>query len=204
MKIGPKYKICRRVGDRVFGKCQTTKFTISGPDKKRRTGKRPKGAPSEYSLQLLEKQKARFTYGVTERQFAKYVAGIKKHEGSNRAISMFKTLETRLDNVIFRLGLAPSRALARQLVSHGHILVNNRRTRVPSTQVRVGDKISIRPQSKNNGVFQNLTEKTKDYTIPEWLSLDLEKGEGVVKGEPIAGKAETTINFELILEFYSR
>ncbi|HPB60343.1 MAG TPA: 30S ribosomal protein S4 [Candidatus Paceibacterota bacterium] len=204
MKIGPKYKICRRVGDRVFGKCQTTKFTISGPDKKRRTGKRPKGAPSEYSLQLLEKQKARFTYGVTERQFAKYVAGIKKHEDSNRAISMFKTLETRLDNVIFRLGLAPSRALARQLVSHGHILVNNRRTRVPSTQVRVGDKISIRPQSKNNGVFQNLTEKTKDYTIPEWLSLDLEKGEGVVKGEPIAGKAETTINFELILEFYSR
>ncbi|MFA5736800.1 MAG: 30S ribosomal protein S4 [Candidatus Paceibacterota bacterium] len=204
MKIGPKYKICRRIGDRVFGKCQTTKFTISGPDKKRRTGKRPKGAPSEYALQLLEKQKARFSYGITERQFSKYVEGVKKHKGSDRATSLFKTLENRLDNVIFRLGLASSRALARQLVSHGHILVNNRRTRVPSLQVKVGDKIKIRPQSLNNGVFQNLTEKIKDYNTPEWLSLDIEKGEGVVKGEPVVGKAETIINFESILEYYSR
>lgn len=204
MKTGPKFKICRRVGDRVFGKCQTTKFTVSGTDKKRRSTKHPKGAPSEYSLQLLEKQKARFAYGVNERQFVKYVEGIKKHEGSNRAAGLFKTLETRLDNVVFRLGLASSRSLARQLVSHGHILVNDRRTRVPSFQVKVGDKIKIRPQSRNNGVFQNLVEKTKEYNAPEWLTLDIEKGEGFIKGEPIAGKAETTINFESILEYYSR
>lgn len=204
MKTGPKFKICRRVGDRVFGKCQTTKFTVSGTDKKRRSTKHPKGAPSEYSLQLIEKQKARFTYGVNEKQFVKYVESIKKHEGSNRAAGLFKLLETRLDNVVFRLGLAPSRSLARQLVSHGHILVNDRRTRVPSTQVRTGDKIKIRPQSRNNGVFQNLVEKTKEYTSPEWLTLDAEKGEGMIKGAPIAGKAETTINFESILEYYSR
>jgi len=204
MKTGPKFKICRRLGDRVFGKCQTTKFTISGTEKKRKTSKHPKGQPSEYGLQLLEKQKAKYTYGTTEKQFRNYVDKVKKVKGSNHSVDLYKELESRADNVVFRMGIANTRSLARQLVSHGHILINGKKTRVPSAKIKIKDVIKIRPESRNKTVFKDLTDKAKNYSVPEWLSFDFEKSEGVVRGIPLMGKTESIIDFSSILEFYSR
>lgn len=203
MKLGPKFKICRRVGDRVFGKCQDTKFTVSGTERIRRGGKHPKGQPSEYAQQLTEKQKARFTYGLTERQFSNYVAEAKKKPGHDHSVELYKRLESRVDNIIYRLGLASSRQAARQLVSHGHITVNDAKIRVPSYLVKIDDKIGIRVGSRNKGPFAGMAEKLAGKNVPEWLSFDLEKGEAKVKGEPVFGQ-EGTINFSSILEFYSR
>lgn len=204
MKLGPKFKICRRVGDRVFGKCEGTKFTVSGTDRIRRGGKHPKGAPSEYATQLTEKQKARFTYGMTERQFSNYVNEAKSKSGSNASVELYKRLESRVDNVLYRLGLTSSRQAARQLVSHGHITINGKRIRVPSYLVKIGDKIGIREGSRGKGPFTGMAEKLAGRTTPEWLSFDLQKGEATIKGEPVFGQTESNINFGVILEFYSR
>ena len=212
MKIGPKFKIARRLGSRVFPKTQTTKFSISGSERGGKTGGKTGGRGgrgrglSEYGQQLIEKQKARYTYGLKERQFASYVAAARaaRSRSVNPVAKLFQLLESRLDNVIFRLGLTPSRAAARQLVTHGHALVNGRRVNVPSCRLRVGDRVAIRPQSRDSGLFKNLTEKLKDYTAPVWLAWqEAEKG-GEVKAEPPASEAPADIDFGAILEFYSR
>ncbi|OHA62605.1 MAG: hypothetical protein A2556_02825 [Candidatus Vogelbacteria bacterium RIFOXYD2_FULL_44_9] len=207
MQIGPRYKICRRLGDRVFSKCQTTKFTVSGVEKKTKGGanaKRGRRGGSEYGQQLLEKQKARFAYGISERQFSNYVKKARAIKGGNPTLELFKQLEGRLDNIVFRLGLVSSRLSARQIVSHGHIMVNGRKTTIPSAVITRGDIISIRPGSREIGPFRNLAERQKDYPAPEWVSYDLDKNEGVIKGEAILGQTEATLNFSAILEYYSR
>ena len=206
MKIGPKCKICRRLGSRVFGKCQTTKFSISGSPVRgnKRGGGRPK-ALSEYGSQLLEKQKARYAYGLKEHQFASYVKKIKSHhQRQNPVAALYRLLELRLDNVVYRLGLAPTRAAARQLVTHGHVVVNGRRVNIPSYQTPVGAQVGVRPQSQAAGVFKDLTERLKSYHEPEWVSLDAEQKVGTVKAAPLFGGSELDINFGAILEFYSR
>jgi len=203
MKLGPKFKICRRVGDRVFGKCEGPKFTVSGTERIRRGGKHPKGAPSEYAVQLTEKQKARYTYGMTERQFSNYVAAAKKKPGGNPSAELYKRLESRIDNVIYRLGLTSSRQASRQLVAHGHITVNGQKIRVPSYLVKIGDKIGVRVASQNKAPFANLSEKLANHTAPEWVAFDPAKIEAEIKGDPIFGH-DGGINFVSILEFYSR
>lgn len=203
MKIGPKFKIARRLGERVFPKTQTSKFTLAGTERKK-TKHGGRGGSSEYGKQLLEKQKARYTYCVSEKQFSNYVKKIKGIKGSNNSENLFVALESRLDNVIFRLGLVNSRLFGRQAVSHGHILVNGRRITIPSYQVKLGDKISIRQGSKANGIFKNLTEKLSNHSAPTWLIFDTEKNEGAVKSKPVIGVGEANLNFESIFEFYSR
>ncbi len=206
MKIGPKYKIARRLGARIFPKTQTTKFSTSGSPNKRPTGRggggRPKNA-SEYGLQLIEKQKARYTYGLKEHQMASYVARVRAGEGEP-AVNLFKTLERRLDNVVFRFGLANSRAFARQLVTHGHITVGGRRLNVPSHQVKIGDVVAVRPQSQDRIVFQNLEERLKDHQTPAWLQFDVSKKSGEVLAEPLASEMPPDISLSAILEFYGR
>lgn len=204
MQIGPKYKICRRLGGRVFGKCQTTKFSTSGSaNNKRQGGGRPRSL-SEYGTQLLEKQKARYSYGLKERQFANYVKAVRGATIKNPTGSLYQALESRLDNVVYRLGLANTRAFARQLVSHGHITVNGRRLNIPSYRVAVGDVVAVRSQSRTAGAFQKTAERAKDWHVPSWLLFDLEKFAGTVKALPLPGEAEADINFGAILEFYSR
>lgn len=203
MKIGPKFKIARRLGARIFPKTQTTKFATSGGTGGRGRGGRPRTL-SDYGLQLIEKQKARYTYGLKERQFATYVKTARAKKDGSPMANLYVSLERRLDNVIFRLGLAPSRAFARQMVTHGHITVNGRRVNIPSYQLRVGDKVAVREQSKNLGLFKNFEERTKDYRVPAWLSFDPAAKEGAVKAEPVYGDADSEINFSSILEFYSR
>lgn len=205
MKVGPKFKICRRLGSRVFPKCQTTKFTISGTAGKRggRASRRPRTL-SEYGRQLLEKQKVRYTYGLKEGQLANYVTEVQSRPAGDPPAKLCQLLESRLDNVVFRLGVANSRAAARQLVSHGHILVNSRRVNIPSYLVKVGDRISIRPQSQGAGIFKDLAERLKNYQLPPWLTWDQRLLEGQVAGEPVWGAVEADLNFSSILEFYSR
>jgi len=196
----PKFKICRRLGPGVYDKCQTTKFsTTSG--KFSASSKRPK-ALSEYGAQLVEKQKIRFSYGISERQLSNYVKKASQIKGSGTAIKFYEDLESRLDNVVYRMGLAPSRRGSRQMVSHGHFIVNDKRVTIPSYEVKVGDVIKIREGSKTKKLFENLVEKLKDYTAPAWVSFDPTKMEGKVLSKP--KNIETFLDLNAVLEFYSR
>ncbi|MEA1929395.1 MAG: 30S ribosomal protein S4 [Patescibacteria group bacterium] len=204
MIIGPKYKIARRLGARIFPKTQTTKFSISGSaNKPRPKGRRRSRGGSEYGVQLIEKQKARFTYGLKNHQIANYVSAVRSRQGDPRT-NLFQTLERRFDNVVFRLGLAPSRQAARQLVTHGHIMLNGRRLNVPSHQVKIGDVVTIRLQSQSSGITNELEERLKDYQAPAWLCFDDGKKAGEVIADPLASDMPSDINLTAILEFYSR
>jgi len=205
MKTGPKFKICRRLGERIFPKCQTTKFAISGTGAAKAgktTGRRSRSA-SDYGTQLREKQKARYTYGVNERQFRSYVKRSQMIKTGNPLVNLGQLVESRLDNVVYRLGLVPSRAFARQVVSHGHILVNGGRVTIPSYVVTVGDIISIRVQSRGNGVFREVATRLKEYEPPAWLLYTADQ-EAKVIAKPALGETESNLNLSAIIDFYSR
>src|SRR3989338_8248988 len=178
----PKYKIARRLGPGLFEKTQTQKFALR-EGRRKETGGRPR-AKSEFALQLLEKQKARYNYGIGERQFAKYVGEALAKKGVKTDEVLHERLETRLDNVVYRLHLAPTRQASRQMVSHGHILVNGVRVTIPSYNVKVGDKLKIREASAKKILFADLVEKLKDSMPPSWLKFDAEKLVGDVQGKP--------------------
>lgn len=156
---------------------------------------------SEYGQQLREKQKLRFTYGLSERQLANAFKKEKKSGGSIGEM-LINALERRLDNVVFRLGIAPSRSVARQLVSHGHIIVNGRKVTVPSYKVKVGDIVSIRPQSKDYSIFKDLPAKLERYDAPVWLQLDAKKMEGKVVSQP--KDVDAPFDMNLIVDYYSK
>ncbi len=201
MKIGPRYKIARRLGGNVFDKTQSQKFALRSTKK---DSIKKKKAGSDFSLQLIEKQKARFTYGLTERQFKNMVSTVLKKKGSNMNESLVQALEVRLDNVVYRIGLAKSRQAARQLVSHGHIDVNGKRVTIPSYKVSVGEVITIRERSKKKVVFNDLNEKMKDIRVPSWISFDLEKKIAKIQGLPKIPANELSFNVSSIFEYYSR
>ncbi len=200
MKIGPKYKIARRLGAPIFEKTQTQKFQVRSQRNSKAARPRPK---SDFALGLMEKQKARFTYGITERQFARYVAEATAKEGNSSEL-LVRTLESRLDNVVLRAGFAPTRQAARQMVSHNHITVNGVITNIPSMQVKVGDIISIREGSKSKGLFAALPERLKTVRVPVWMKVDPELKKITVDGAPFAQQSELMFNVGTILEFYSR
>jgi small subunit ribosomal protein S4 len=202
MIIGPKYKIAKRLGAAIFEKTQTQKFALSEA-RSARTKTRRMGPMSDYKRQLLEKQKMRFTYGVSERQLERYVneSLAKGHEPIPQLIAR---LESRLDNVVYRLGLAKTRRLARQLVSHGHITVNGKRLNIPSHRVEVGDVIAVRSESKNAALFVNLGETLAGSVAPTWLTLDIKALSGTKKSEPQYEPTETLFDPDLVLEYYSR
>ena len=195
----PKFKIGRRLGAGVYDKCQTPKFsaTARGPV----FGRRPK-APSEYGAQLLEKQKVRFSYGITERQLANYVKKAVHLKGAGTAPRLYENLESRLDNAVYRMGLAPSRRAARQMVSHGHFIVNSHRVTIPSYELKPGDVIKIREGSKTKKIFESLEERLKDYSTPDWLVFDVGILEGKILDKP--QNTETFLDLNAVLEFYSR
>lgn len=195
----PKFKICRRLGPGVYDKCQTTKFSTS--TKGNLNGRRPK-ALSEYGTQLVEKQKVRFSYGVSEKQLSNYVKKATQVKGAGTTEKFYEELESRLDNVVYRLGLAASRRGARQMVSHGHFIVNDKKVTIPSYAVTPGDSIKIREGSKSSKLFQDLALRLKDYSAPNWLSFDLNKLEGKVLSKP--KNTESFLDLNVVLEFYSR
>src|ERR1035437_2481876 len=155
MIIGPKYKIARRLNAPVFEKTQTPKYALSLSRKTKTSKGRPK-AKTNYGRQLDEKQKARYTYGINDRQFSKYVKHILATKGINHSEKLLETLENRLDNIVYRTGLATTRRFARQMVSHGHITVNSRRVTVPSFQASIGDVVSVRTHSLKSNLFTTL------------------------------------------------
>ncbi len=205
MKLGPKFKIARRLGAPIFEKTQTAKFKLSAESKGPAggKGKRP-GSKSDFARQLIEKQKARFTYGISERQFAKYVNNVIESKSHAPAADVFIKLETRLDNVIYRLGLAATRQFARQVVSHGHILVNGRKLNVPSYVVRPGDVISVREGSKANGIFKELDEKVKTLQTPAWLAWNAEKRQASALRLPSIDGQDLLFDLSAVLEYYKR
>jgi len=197
----PKFKIGRRLGAGVYDKCQTSKFSASSGKFGGPNMRRPK-ALSEYGTQLIEKQKIRFSYGITERQLSNYVKKALRIKGAGTAEKFYEELECRLDNVIYRMGLGSSRRATRQMVSHGHFIVNDHRITIPSYEVKIGDIIKIREGSKSKKIFDNLAERMKDYNPPAWISFDLNKMEGKVLDKP--KNIETFLDLNAVLEFYSR
>jgi small subunit ribosomal protein S4 len=206
MKIGPKYKIARRLGAPVFEKTQTQKFTLSQTKKSstKAKGKKRPSQPTGYGLQMTEKQKTRYAYLLSNKQLSRYVKKVLSEKTTNKVGALLRILESRLDNTVFRTGLASTRSAARQLVSHGHINVNGKRVTSPSFQVKVGDKISIRPRSFDKGIFNDLEERVKEVEIPTWLKFDVTKKETEVKSKPDTEKIETLFDLKTVLEFYSR
>ena len=196
----PKFKICRRLGPGVYDKCQTAKFASSAT-KTLPGGRRPK-APTEYGAQLIEKQKIRFSYGISERQLSNYVQKASHIKGAGTAEKLYESLESRLDNVIYRMGLGASRRATRQMVSHGHFIVNNHRVTIPSYELKPADVIKIREGSKGKKIFENLTDRLKDYNSPIWVSFDLNNMEGRILEKP--KNTESFLDLNAVLEFYSR
>lgn len=201
MIIGPKYKIARRLGPGVFEKTSGQKFALVQSRKK---GFERRSQKSDYGKELLEKQKARFTYGLTERQFSKYAIAAAAKKGADQQNLFYTMLEYRLDNAILRAGFAFTRGGARQMVSHGHFTVNGKRVNIPSYQLKVGDKIEVRKGSAGNIMFTNPDERLKDYLPPSWLTVDREKKLVTVAGAPKLKVDELTFDIGQVLEFYSR
>lgn len=204
MKIGPKYKIARRLGAPIFEKTQTQKYALSSEKK---APKRFQKSRTDYGLQLVEKQKARFFYGITEKQFKNYVnkALTEKKEKSSPSIELFSKLESRLDSVVWRIGLAPTHSAARQMVAHGHITVNGRRVYVPSYEVKVGDVLSVREGSRRSPLFNRETDLDKaPVNTPAWLEFDQGKKEGKVKSKPKQLEDNLVYDMAKVIEFYQR
>ena len=203
MIIGPKYKIARRLNAPVFEKTQTPKYALSLTRKTKASKGRPK-AKTNFGRQLDEKQKARYTYGINDQQFSKYVKHILDTKGINQSERLLETLENRLDNIVYRTGLATTRRFARQMVSHGHITVNGRRVTVPSFQASIGDIVGVRTNSLKSKLFETLDERQKTYTTPAWLSFDIEKRSAKVQGVPKVTTGDLLFDPKAVLEFYSR
>jgi small subunit ribosomal protein S4 len=201
---GPVGKISRRLGIGITEKGQRVLNKRAfppgqhGPTARRRQ-------VSDYGLQLLEKQKARYMYGVLERQFQRIFEKAQRYPGETGAY-LFILLERRLDNVVYRLGLASTRQQARQLVSHGHIMLNGRKTNIPSATVKVGDRISVRNESRRLTYFKNLVDSgdLNRRNMPDWLRFNAADLAGEVVTMPRREDAEPDINEQLIVEFYSR
>jgi small subunit ribosomal protein S4 len=214
--ISPVCKLCRREGEKLYLKgerCFTPKCSFEkrsfAPGQHGRTAGRGGGrggkrtGESDFARQLRAKQKARRVYGVLERQFRRYYETALGRRGLT-GLNLLQILESRLDNVVFRLGFASSRSQARLLVTHGHFTVNGRRTDVPSMLLKEGDEIAIRPGSGGLKYFQELPALVERRTSPSWLNRDMGKMMGAVSRMPDRPEIEGTLNEQLIVEYYSR
>lgn len=203
---GPVCRLCRRGGDKLFLKGERC-YTPRCPIERRR------GIPggrftfrrriSDRGIQLREKQKARQVYGVMERQMRKYVEQAFRRPGVTSQY-LLQLLERRLDNVVYRLGIAESRSHARQLVRHGHVMVNGRKVDIPSYLVRPGDVVSWKPSTKERDFFKQLVEDVPKRLVPQWLTLDPQHLEGRVLRPPEEEEMESVFDTRLIVEYYSR
>jgi small subunit ribosomal protein S4 len=199
---GPKARLCRKHHANLFGTAKYTKILEKRPGKPGMHGSKSSfGKLSEYGAQLIEKNKARIIFGISERQFKNYVAKATRAKGET-GDALLRMLEMRLDNVIYVSQFAVTRVQARQMVTHGHFTVNGKRVDVPSIQVRPGDKIEIRQKIKSSPLYGGL-DKLKDYA-PKWLKVDLKKIAVEVLSVPEKDELEKSIDSQTIVEFYSR
>lgn len=203
---GSVCRLCRREGMQLFLKgerCYTDKCSVKkrsyapGQHGQRRT------KLSEYGIQLREKQKVKRIYGLTERQFHLYFEKAEKQKGITGE-NLLRSLEFRMDNVLYRGGFASSRNQARQLISHGHFQVNGRKVNIPSYFIRIGDVIRVRDQSKEIESIKNSSKRVDQRTIPNWLEFDKEKFEVIVKDLPQREEIPLNIREQLVVELYSK
>jgi len=208
---GPVCKLCRREGEKLFlkgerclsSKCPFERDRGYPPGDHGRLAQFRRRRTSDYSRQLREKQKVRRIYGVLERQFRRYFREAERRPGLTGE-NLLTLLESRLDNVIYRLGFADSRAQARQLVGHGHFVVNGRRTNIPSYIVRPQDMIVVREGSRKRTYFKERAERLDEGRVPNWLSLDPKAMTARVLKVPAREDIDTTLNEQAIVEYYSR
>ena len=207
--IEPVCRLCRREGEKLFLKgerCFTPKCAIErrsyapGMHGKQSQYRRKE---SDYALQLRAKQKARRVYGIYERQFRRYFREAQRQKGLT-GLNLLILLESRLDNVVYRLGFASSRPQARQLVQHGHFEVNGRNINIPSYLAEPGDVISVRESSRRNPHFKELAQVMDPSQVPVWLSVDLPNLTSKVLSSPSRDDVDVSLNEQLIVEFYSR
>ena len=212
--LNPVCKLCRREGEKLYLKgerCFTPKCAFErrsfAPGQHGRTGSRGggnrTGRESDYLRQLRAKQRARRVYGVLERQFRRYYEVALQRRGLT-GLNLLQILESRLDNVVYRLGFASSRAQARLLVTHGHFVVNGRRTDVPSMLLRDGDKVAVRDGSRTLEYFKVLGDLADARTSPSWLNRDTRQLSGDIQRLPERAEIDGTLNEQLIVEYYSR
>lgn len=212
--IGPVCKLCRREGEKLYLKgerCYTPKCAFErrpfAPGQHGRTGMRGgrgrSGRESDYLRQLRAKQRARRVYGVLERQFRRYYEVALQRRGLT-GLNLLQILESRLDNVVYRLGYASSRAQARLMVTHGHFTVNERRTDVPSMLLREGDAVAVREGSLALEYFKGLGEQADTRTSPGWLNKDTKQLSGSLQRLPERAEIDSILNEQLIVEYYSR
>lgn len=202
--LGPKEKKERALGTRLFLKgerCSSPKCVmVRRPSRPGMHGKKRRQL-SDFARQLQEKQKIQISFGLRDRQMQNLFKDLASKKGLSGS-QLLSLLERRLDNVVFRLGLAASRIIARQAVSHGHILVNGRKVTVPSYRVRAKDKISVRPASRQKKIFEELSVSLKKYEPPVWLKLDKDNLVGEVMGDP--EQEGIGLDPNLVMEYYSR
>ncbi len=203
---GPVCRICRREGMKLYLKgdrCYSDKCAIERRNYApgQHGQRRPKF--SEYGLQLREKQKTRRVYGVLENQFRTYFVKADRQKGITGE-NLLRLLETRLDNVVYRLGFAKSRPQARQFVRHNHFTLNGHKANIPSMQVKVGDVIQLKEKSKNSPIFKEIIENLGQKTPPAWLELDVENLSGKVVALPTREDIDLPVQEHLIVELYSR
>ena len=189
---GPKFKLCRRLGVNVYGHPKAMNRVSKGSRKKL----------SEYGLQLLEKQKLKAYYGVLEKQFVRYVDKAKNSKDLTGSY-LIKTLECRLDNIVYRIGFSNSIRLARQLVSHGHILVNGKKVNIPSYQIKANDVVSLKEASRRNELFLNNFLQLQSFKVP-YIEKNLEEFSGKLIRLPERDEVPIEVNEILVVEFYSR
>lgn len=202
LPVKSKYKIAKRLGAGVFEQTQTQKFALSEA-RTAVTKKKPRGrGGSDYGRQLLEKQRVRYTYGLNERQLSNYAEKAMKE--ADPSLALHRALEMRADSAVYRAGLAASRRAARQIVSHGHILVNGKRTTTPSHHLRKGDVLTIREGSRTSPLFAGLAEAEEKRSVPQWITVDTSVLRAEVTGEPAYTTVETGLDYPTVFEFYSR
>jgi len=205
--LDPKCRQCRREGEKLFlkaEKCFTEKCAIEKRNyPPGQHGQRRSSRLSDYGVQLREKQKLRRIYGVLEKQFRSYYAEADRKKGITGE-NLLQMLESRLDNVAYKMGLGGSRTEARQIVKHNSILVNGKRVNIPSYQVQPGDSISVADQSKDQLRIKSALEAADERGLPEWLEVDVKKLTGIFKNRPERDDLPSTINESLVVELYSK
>jgi small subunit ribosomal protein S4 len=202
-----KCKLCRREGVKLFLKgerCNGQKCALIKHNYPPGAhGQKGPSRSSEFGKQLREKQKAKRIYGITERPFANYFKKASQKQGPTSE-NFLRLLEKRLDNAVYRLGFAPSRSQARQLVNHGHFLVNDKRADIPSLEIKIGDIISLNTNKNKKSYVEILKKSLENITPPAWLHLDKSKIEGKILHEPKEEDLDQTLDIKLIIESYSR
>ena len=198
---GPRLKICRSLGVILPG--LTSKATLDRPFPPGQHGARRRGKTSDYKLRLIEKQKLRFHFGLLERQFKRYVSEASRQRGPTGR-NLVRLLESRLDNVVWRLGLAPTIPAARQFVVHGHILVDGHRVDRPSFQVRAGQELSVREKSLAKTFVQEALEQSTTRVRPQFLEFDPAKARGRMVTSPEAEDLPFEVNTQAVIEYYSQ